>query len=140
MIEGLCSAVARWAGAQSDITAVAVVGSHAIGNAKPGSDVDLVIITARPQCYLDDTGWTAMFGVVDRQALEDWGKVKSLRVWYAGGPEVEFGFTTSEWVVYPIDAGTRRVISEGIKILFDREAWLASAIRRSLPHALDGQE
>lgn len=140
MIDGLCSAVARWARARSDVMALALVGSHARGSAKPTSDVDFVIIAAHPQRYLDDTCWTATFGVAAGQALEDWGKVQSLRVWYAGGPEVEFGFTTSEWVAYPMDAGTRRVIAEGIKILFDREAWLASAIRRSLPHALDGQE
>jgi len=60
--------------------------------------------------------------------MEDWGKVTSLRVWYEGGEEVEFGITTPEWVPHPIDEGTWKVISDGIRILFDRHDYLAAAI------------
>jgi predicted nucleotidyltransferase len=117
MIERFLSAVA-----------VALVGSYARGTAKPTSDVDLVILTSCPQRYLQATGWTTAFGPVAGQAIEDWGKVTSLRVWYEGGEEVEFGITTPEWVAHPIDEGTRKVISDGIRILFDRHDYLAAAI------------
>jgi hypothetical protein len=90
--------------------------------------VDLVILTSCPQRYLQATHWAATFGPVAEQALEDWGKVTSLRVWYEGGEEVEFGITTPEWVAHPIDEGTWKVISDGIRILFDRHEYLATAI------------
>ena len=131
MIEQFLSAVVRWASAQPDIRAVALVGSHARGAAKSTSDVDLVILTTCPRRYLEDTGWATRFGTVARQQLEDWGKVTSLRVWYQDGEEVEFGITTPDWVAQPIDEGTRRVISGGIRVLFDREDCLASAISGS---------
>jgi len=137
MIEGLLSAVVRWATAHPDVLAVALVGSHARGCATPTSDVDLVVIAVDPQRFLQETDWTTAFGVVTRQAVEHWGVVTSLRVWYEGGPEVEFGLTGAEWVAEPLDAGTRQVVSEGIRVLFDREGLLASAVRRSPPEAWD---
>lgn len=128
MIEQFLSAVVQWASAQLDIVAVALVGSYARGTARPTSDVDLVILTSCPQQYLQTTGWAATFGPTAKLAIEDWGKVTSLRVWYEGGKEVEFGITTPEWIAHPIDEGTRKVISDGIKILFDRHGYLADAI------------
>jgi predicted nucleotidyltransferase len=130
MIERLLSAVVQWASAQTDIVALALVRSYARGNAKPTSDVDLVILTTSPQRYLQDTDWAATFGPIAKKVIEDWGKVTSLRVWYKSGDEVEFGITTPEWVAHPMDEGTRSVISEGIRILFDRHDYLANAISR----------
>jgi len=128
MIERFLSAVVQWASAQPDIVAVALVGSHARGTAEPTSDVDVVILTGCPQRYLQATDWATTFGSIAEQAMEDWGKVTSLRVWYEGGEEVEFGITTPEWVAHPIDEGTWSVISDGIRILFDRHDCLAAAI------------
>ncbi len=128
MIERFLSAVVKWASAQPDIVAVALVGSYARGTAKPASDVDLVILTSCPQRYVQATDWAATFGSIAEQAIEDWGKVTSLRVWYEGGEEVEFGITTPEWVAHPMDAGTWKVIADGMRILFDRQAYLAAAL------------
>jgi hypothetical protein len=46
--------------------------------------------------------------------------VTSLRVWYADGLEVEFGIADRDWASAPLDAGTRRVLEEGLVVLFDR--------------------
>jgi hypothetical protein len=64
--------------------------------------------------------WTQRFGKVTRQQRENYGKVRALRVWYSGGPEVEFGFTDITWLASPLDEGTRDVISGGMQILFQR--------------------
>ena len=128
MIERFLSAVVQWADSQPDIAAVALVGSHARGTAKPSSDVDLVILTSCPQRYLETTDWVTTFGPIAEQTIEDWGAVTSVRVWYESGVEVEFGITTPSWVARPIDEGTRKTISDGIRILLDREEILAGAI------------
>jgi predicted nucleotidyltransferase len=128
MIERFLSAVTTWAASQPDIDAVALVGSHARGAAKPSSDVDLVILTSCPKRYLEDTNWVSTFGKVSDQVIEDWGMVTSLRVWYEYGEEVEFGITTPAWVASPLDEGTRKTISDGIRILFDRHDGLAAVI------------
>jgi hypothetical protein len=81
-------------------------------------------LTGCPDRYLEHTDWAKDFGRVRQQQIEDWGKVTSLRVWYKDGLEVEYGLTTPEWAMSPLDAGTRRVIEDGMLVLFDRDGLL----------------
>ncbi|MDY7041032.1 MAG: nucleotidyltransferase domain-containing protein [Chloroflexota bacterium] len=129
MILDFLPAVTQWASAQPDIIALALVGSYARGKATESSDIDLVILTSNPGRYLDEPGWIKCFGQVEKQQVEDWGMVTSLRVWYADGREVEFGLTTPAWAAHPIDEGTRRVVADGIKVLFERAGCLTSLIK-----------
>lgn len=119
-------AFTQWAITQSDIQAVALVGSYARGAATATSDIDLVVLTGKPDRYLRDTVWVEQFGTVMSRQTEDYGKVVSLRVEYAALPEVEFGLTTPDWATAPLDDGTQKVISDGIQVLFDRETLLSS--------------
>jgi hypothetical protein len=82
-------------------------------------------LTNEPDRYLQDTTWAEQFGVVAKQQIEAYGKVVSLRVWYDGGPEVEYGLTTPNWASPPLDPGTQTVISAGMQVLFEREARLS---------------
>lgn len=115
----------RWSRRRRDIRAVALVGSYARMQANPASDVDLVIIANDPQKYLTQTEWLRDFGIVITQKVEDYGKLTSLRVWYESGLEVEYGFTTREWVKSPLDRGTKRVIEDGMRVLFEKETLLS---------------
>lgn len=115
----------RWSRRRRDIRAVALVGSYARMQANPASDVDLVIVTTDPQKYLTETKWLRVFGIVITQKVEDYGKLTSLRVWYESGLEIEYGFTTHEWVKTPLDKGTKRVIQEGMRVLFEKETLLS---------------
>lgn len=115
----------RWASARTDIQAVALVGSFARDTATETSDVDLVIITEDPQKYLTKTAWTGAFGSVITQQVEDYGKLTSLRVWYKSGIEIEYGFTTPAWAQSPLDEGTRQVIEDGLRVLFERGTLLS---------------
>ncbi len=128
-IAGFLDDFSAWASARADILAVALVGSQARGTAKPDSDVDLVIVARDPQAYLQDTAWAERFGAIARQQIEDYGLVQSLRVWYQGGPEVEYGFTDERWTALPLDAGTQRVMADGLRVLFER----APILSRHLP-------
>ena len=114
-----------WASAQSDIRAVALVGSYARNAATPTSDIDLVVIVTRPDNYMRDLEWTRRFGTVLRHQVEDYGKLVSVRVWYADGREVEYGITVESWAALPLDEGTRRVLSDRMRVLFEREPLLS---------------
>lgn len=107
----------RWAASQPDILATALVGSYARNQATGASDVDLVIIAKAPKAYLQDTRWAQQFGTISRQQIESYGKVTSLRVWYSGSHEVEYGFTDEKWSGLPVDEGTKKVISYGMQVL-----------------------
>ncbi len=126
VIEDFLSQVVGWASGRSDIRGVALVGSHARGTARPDSDVDLVILATEPEYYVNDTAWTRRFGTVSEETEENWGRVTSIRVWYEGGLEVEFGVTSPEWAATPVDQGTQQVVASGIRILLDPDGVLGA--------------
>jgi uncharacterized protein len=109
----------RWAAAQPDVKAVALVGSYARDAATPDSDIDLLILVADVATYIRDQSWVSLFGEVTECREEDWGRVTSLRAFYQNGLEVEYGFSTPDWADMPIDAGSFRVVSDGMKVLYD---------------------
>lgn len=114
------SEFSRWAASQTDILAVALVGSYARNEATDTSDVDLIIVASDPEIYLRDTRWAEYFGTIIHQQFENYGKVTSLRVWYSGGQEVEYGFTNESWSAFPLNEGTKKIMSDGIEILSER--------------------
>jgi len=119
-IRTFLDAFVAWASDQPDVQAIALVGSYARGAARDDSDIDLVVLTDQPRKYLDDLIWVERFGVIKKHQTEDYGKLISLRVWYQNGVEVEYGITTPDWAASPLDAGTRRVIQDGMSVLFER--------------------
>jgi uncharacterized protein len=124
VIETLLDRVLTWAAGRQDVRGVALVGSYARGTARPDSDVDLVLLAERPDLLVRDTAWLSDFGRVSRFTVEDWGRVTALRAWYAGGLEVEFGLATVDWATRP-DPGTLRVVSDGFRVLLDRDGAFA---------------
>jgi uncharacterized protein len=114
----------RWARAQANIEAVALVGSYARDAATTESDVDLMILTTKISSYFQDQIWVSQFGEVEESKAENWGGVETLRVFYKGAIEVEYNFSSPNWASIPVDAGTHSVISDGMKILSDPQGIL----------------
>ena len=114
-----------WASDRPDVQGVALVGSYARGEARDDSDIDLVILTDRPQQYLNDLRWIERFGEAEKTQVEDYGRLQSLRVWYRNGVEVEYGITQPDWASVPLDPGTRQVIRGGMIVLFERGTLLS---------------
>lgn len=132
-VSALLEAFSRWAGARRDIESGALVGSYARGTATERSDVDLVILTSDVERYLRDRSWISLFGDVAGCRQEDYGRVTSLRAFYGGGLEVEFGLTAPDWAEAPIDAGTLRVVTNGMAVLHDPRGILARMLREIQP-------
>jgi len=111
--------IVSWAESRADVVGLALVGSQARGVAGPGSDVDLIILTDVVETYFQNDEWLSLFGDVKESKVESWGRVETLRAFYHDGFEIEFNFTGSDWASVPVDSGTSRVISEGMRILYD---------------------
>ena len=110
-----------WIAPREDVRALVVVGSVARGDARPDSDVDIVMLTTRPARYLERVEWVAEFGAARRVELEHYGKVTSVRAAYDEGLEVEFTIAAADWVSAPLDPGTEAVARDGIVVLLDRD-------------------
>src|SRR5437868_8136673 len=120
-----------WATAQADIEGVALVGSYARGTATDNSDIDLIILTSERARYLENQDWLSLFGEIERSTNETWGDVKTIRAIYKTGLEIEYNFSTPSWASLPVDAGTRRVLNDGVKILYDPTG-LLDALRNAV--------
>lgn len=116
-----------WANSQDNIQAVGLVGSYARDAEKEDSDIDLMIIVKDQDLYIADESWINKFGEVDKIVDEEWGQLKTKRVFYKDGPEVEFNFDKKSWV-NPKDSGTKRVVTDGMKILVDKEKLLENLV------------
>lgn len=114
--------IKQWGDKSNDIYSIILVGSYARGEEREDSDVDLVIVTSNVNMYLNNN-FIDNFGKVESYQKENWGRVTSIRVWYNSGLEVEFGITTPIWVERPLDSGTFRVLSDGYKVILDKEGY-----------------
>lgn len=133
LTDAILRLAASWAATQSDIQGLALVGSWARGAARPDSDIDLVVLTYDPERYRLNRSWLleldwALVGLpVIGWRDADYGALWSRHITLADAVEVEFGFTTPAWAsTSPIDAGTRKVASDGLRILYDPQDFFAT--------------
>lgn len=117
--------IVQWA-ETAPVLGLALVGSHARGEGRPDSDVDLVILVEDVASMLSGS-WVGEFGEVVSTQIEEYGALTSLRVVYEGGLVVEFGFAQPSWAELPLDDGTRCVLSGGVRVLYDPEGLLKRA-------------
>jgi predicted nucleotidyltransferase len=113
-----------WVSNRPGIEGLALAGSRARGTPTEESDVDLIILTSERDQYFRNVDWLSQLGEVQWFQRETWGVVETIRAIYTGGLEVEYNFAAPSWVEVPVDAGTRRVVKEGFRILFDPQGKL----------------
>jgi hypothetical protein len=124
--------VAGWARRRSDVKGLALVGSYARGAARPDSDVDLVLLTDDPAPYLNDDKWLTALTPAMMMRTKRWGAVVERRFRLESGIEVEINIARPSWAnTDSADAGTLRVIRDGIRILYDPLGLLEKLIAAS---------
>jgi predicted nucleotidyltransferase len=124
-VDGFLFEFKRWAATEDRIHAVALIGSHARRSETEASNVDLIVVVSPPNIYLEYRQWTSLFGNVVREQTEFYGKCTSLRIWYGEGMEVQYGFVDESWAAPPVDERTRRIVSDGINVMFERKPLLS---------------
>ena len=116
------------AGVLPKVVAIGLAGSWARGQARPDSDVDIVLLTEQPGAALAATSWFSTFGddtVLVRSA--DFGAIQERRLRLPDGLLVEVGIGTPDWAwMDPVDAGTERVVRDGIVTLYNPRVLLAA--------------
>jgi ribosomal protein S18 acetylase RimI-like enzyme/predicted nucleotidyltransferase len=135
-LERILDLIAKWVRARQDIRGLALVGSHASGTARTDSDIDLVVLATAPAVLRADTSWLEAIDWSSARVRianwddEDYGIAWSRRVRLNSGAELEISFAPVAWAFTdPVDAGTRRVVSDGCRILHDPDGLLAHLCR-----------
>ncbi|PPB50356.1 nucleotidyltransferase [Arthrobacter pityocampae] len=111
--------VAAWAAQEDKVRALALVGSYARGAERMANDVDLVVLSDTPES-LDDAAWFEHLAPGARLVRsQEWGPVRERRFRLVSGLIVELGIAPSNWAAVPLDQGTRRVLKDGHRVLYD---------------------
>jgi hypothetical protein len=123
--QSVIDTVAGWAAGRADVPGVVVVGSWARGTPRMDSDVDVLVLTDNAG-YAEPDVWTGLLGG-EVVRVAQWGPLREIRVRRRSGLEVEVGVVPLRWAdTDPVDSGTRRVISEGHRIVRDPDGLLAA--------------
>jgi predicted nucleotidyltransferase len=124
-IEEVITRVVGWAEALPDVRAVALVGSYARGAAQTDSDIDLVVLTTNPARYTTEDDWVMDFGLGNLVQTTDWGAITERRLRLPDGLEIEVAIGHPDWAsVDPLEPGTRRVVTDGMRRLYDPDGLL----------------
>jgi hypothetical protein len=127
-IEDVIHRVTRWASDRSDIAGLLLVGSCARDAARPGSDIDLILLTRDTTRY-SDLAWADELAIGEPIRTQSWGAITEQRFVTATGLEVEIGIGRPDWAsAKPIDPGTRGVVTDGARILHDPTGILATLL------------
>ena len=119
-VEELLVDVADWARSRDDVQAVALVGSYARGHDRPSSDVDLVVLAPTFAHLAADLTWFSTLRPGSRLIRSvTWGPLLERRFSTTSGLVVELGLASPTWARLPLDAGTRRVLRDGHRVVHD---------------------
>lgn len=127
-VEEVVARATGWVRQEATVRALALVGSWARGAATMESDVDLVLVCEAPEPLLARDGWWSFLGGGDLARAQRWGILTERRIRLPSGLEVELGVAPLAWTHLPLDAGTRRVLGDGARILHDPAGLLRDAV------------
>lgn len=84
-----------------------------------------MLLTETPAVYIDDDGWVRDVGGSGVIRTMRWGVATERRYATASGLEVDVGVVTPSWAsVSPLDAGTRGVALDGLRVINDPDGLL----------------
>lgn len=124
-VAAILQTVTDWAKSRTGIRGAALIGSHARGQARHDSDIDLLLPAENPHRFRDPAWLAALDWQSVRWSDEEYGAVWSRRIWLGAGTEIEVSFAHLAWAdVLPMDPGTRKVVSDGLRVLYDPDGLL----------------
>jgi predicted nucleotidyltransferase len=129
-VDAFIAGVERWAATRSELAAIAVVGSWARGAQRQDSDLDLVLLTQRPGAYLEDDDWIQELAPTAKPLRTgDWGATVERRLILPSGLHIEVGVGDPSWAnTAPVDPGTKAVVRDGLRSLYDPRGLLARLV------------
>jgi len=132
-VEEILDRVTRWAAPRQDTVGLLLVGSYARGAARADSDIDLVLLTADEAQYADNS-WAPELALGSLTRVQRWGAVTERRFRTRSGLEVEINIGSRGWAdTNPVDPGTRRVVTDGARVLHDPNRLLATLLDACRP-------
>jgi hypothetical protein len=85
-----------------------------------------VLLTTDASRYTEHDDWIGALGAVAVTRRAAWGALTERRLRLRSGLEIEVGIGSPSWAsVDPVDEGTKRVVGDGLRVLYDPQGRLA---------------
>ena len=131
--------VADWAVSHEDIRAMALIGSWARGDPHQGSDIDLLLLSDRAAEYRLCWEWLgeisfegAGYRILSSEDTS-YGIVWSRHIVLMPRAKVELTFAPCSWArTDPVDLGTRSIVKDAFKIVFDKDGALERVVNAAM--------
>jgi uncharacterized protein len=134
-VDSIVSALAGWALHHEDTRAMALIGSWARGDAHQASDVDLLLLSdcaheyRRCQKWITEIDFDSAGYRVASWEDASYGLVWSCHIGLLPPGKVELTFAPRSWArTDTVDVGTRRVVKDAFRIIFDKDEMLAKLV------------
>ena len=111
--------VTDWARRERNVAAAILVGSHSRGEARPDSDVDIVLLCRDPSRLLESRQWIHRFGQPDGITRRPYKTLTTFEVRFASGLTAELGVAGQHWDIARHDSELQRVLGTEPKSLYD---------------------
>lgn len=103
-----------------DILGIALIGSRANGSQRKDSDIDLLILTTDVAFHFKDSDYISRWGSFRYARREKWFSGETIRAFFREeNGQIEFNFVNPEWASLPANEEARRIVKDGMKILYD---------------------
>lgn len=111
-----------WAGEQSHIAGIALVGPCADDENEEAGELTFLLLSDKKSKTIDAILHQFHFEEMEQVSKEDRGSLVTIRISYASGLEVEFGVADEAWLQVPIEQAAGDAFMQGFKVIWEREA------------------
>ncbi|OMF21463.1 hypothetical protein BK133_28260 [Paenibacillus sp. FSL H8-0548] len=111
-----------WAGGQSHIAGIALVGPCADDENEEETDLSLLLISDKKAKTVEAILHQFQFEAIDELTKEERGPLTSLRISYASGIDMELGVAEEAWLHAPLEQAAEFAFIQGFKVLLEQEA------------------
>jgi hypothetical protein len=126
----------NWAGEQSHIEGIALVGPCADDENEDDANLSFLIITSKKKKTLEAI-LQLPFEPIEQASQEEYGLLTSIKVVYASGMEADYGVTGEEWLQIPLEEELGAALMSGFKVIWESEELFAGLQRAIALYAID---
>lgn len=126
----------KWAGEQSHIEGIALIGPCADDENEEDSNLSFLIITHKKKKTLEAILQLPL-EPIEQASQEEYGLLTSIKVVYASGIEADYGVAGEEWLHLPLEDELGAALMSGFKVIWEREELFAGLQRAIADYAMD---
>jgi len=127
----------KWAGSQSHIAGIALVGPCADDESEEDSNLSFLIVSDKKQKTVEAILHHFQYEAIEQATKEEYTLLTSLKIEYVSGLEADFGVAETEWLLRPLEQGLGDLLVQGFKVIWERDEMFDALLNAIAHHAME---